>query len=210
MRILVTAGPTREMIDPVRFISNRSSGKMGHAIANAAADMGHDVILVAGPTSLPRPDKPGVCTIDVVSAADMADAVIDAFADSDAAVMAAAVADYRPVRMAPSKIKKGSEVMFIELVKTVDILQELGRVKLASQILVGFAAETDDLLENARSKLIRKNLDWIAANDVSETASGFDSEFNRITLLSKDGRTFELPLQDKKTLARLMLDIVLC
>jgi len=199
MKILVTAGPTREKIDPVRYISNRSSGKMGYALAQAAAVAGHEVVLVSGPVALAEP--PGVKLIKVESASDMATEVKTAAEAADLIIMAAAVADYRPVAVADHKIKKTSDRMVIELEKTEDILASLGAAKRPGQLLVGFAAETEDVVNYAKGKLQRKNLDWIVANDVSRSDRGFDSDNNAVTMIAADGRVIELPLDDKKRLA---------
>ena len=208
MRILISAGPTREAIDPVRFISNRSSGRMGYALAEASVAAGHQVILVSGPVALPQPE--GLNSfVGVVSAADMAEAMKRLAADTDMVIMCAAVADYRPVEVASSKIKKGEGGMSIELVRTEDILASLGAVKRQGQILVGFAAETDDLLENAKGKMLRKNLDWIVANDVGRSDRGFESGDNAVTLLSSSGSRIDIPLQSKRELATRILSAIL-
>jgi len=182
MKILVTAGPTRERLDPVRYISNRSTGKMGYAVACAARDAGHEVTLISGPVALPAPE--GVALVRVESAAEMASRVFDAFPRQDLVVMAAAVADYRPVEISEHKIKKQKGDLLLRLERTTDILAELGARKRPGQLLVGFAAESEDLLENARKKLASKQLDWIAANTV---ADGFATDTNKIILLGRDG-----------------------
>ena len=208
MRILVTAGPTREAIDAVRFLSNKSTGKMGYAIAQATADAGHDVILVSGPVALTPPD--GLLEfVPVVSAADMAEAVKARAADCGMVVMCAAVADYTPAHPVDRKMKKADGNLFLELKRTEDILKTLGQRKPAGQILVGFAAETDDLEQYARAKLAAKNLDWIAANDVSRPDCGFAAGTNAVTLFAADGRRFDLPLQSKDDIAKRMLEILL-
>ena len=203
MNVLITAGPTREKIDPVRFISNRSSGRMGYAIAEAARDAGHKVTLISGPVSLPVPSE--IDLVKVESAAEMSDAVKKHFPDSDLTVMAAAVADYRPAHPLNGKMKKCSGSLFLELERTEDILAAIGSMKKPSQILVGFAAETDDLEENARGKLERKNLDWIAANYV---ADGFDTTENKIILFSKNGDRIELQNAPKTVIAQRMIEII--
>ena len=170
MRIVISAGPTREAIDPVRFITNRSTGKMGYAIAEAARDRGMQVTLVSGPVNLEPPANVDLVAIE--SAADMASAMKKAAVEADIIVMAAAVADYRPKQYSTSKIKKSDGDMCIELERTEDVLLSLGKIKKPGQILVGFAAETDDLLKNAQSKLERKNLDYIAANIVRYKYNG--------------------------------------
>lgn len=204
MRVLITAGPTREKIDPVRFITNYSSGRMGYAIARAAVEAGHDVILVSGPVTLTRPE--GIKEFySVESAAEMAEKVFELFPAVDAAVMVAAVADYRPAEICSSKMKKSDGDLFLRLERTTDILAGLGARKQNGQKLVGFAAETDDLLENAQGKLERKNLDWIAANKVSD---GFGSATNRVILLSRDGRRIDIETSDKLTVARKIIETV--
>ena len=204
MKILITAGPTREYIDPVRFITNRSSGKMGYAVARAALERGCEVVLVTGPVNLVPPE--GARVVHVESAAEMAAAVKREVADCDAVVMAAAVADYRPAQMSEHKLKKLPGGMFLELERTEDILASLGAAKQLGQLLVGFAAETDDLLENAAAKLRRKNLDWIAANKVCD---GFGADTDLVTLLGRNGEVVELPLAPKLEVARRMLDVIL-
>lgn len=201
MRILVTAGPTREKIDPVRFISNRSSGRMGYAIAQAAARRGCEVVLISGPVSLPAPD--GVRLVKVESAAEMLDAVSSEFSACDCLIMAAAVADYRPAKPSVSKLKKTPGNLSLELERTVDILAEMGRRKTAGQILVGFAAETSDLLGYAAKKLQSKNLDFIAANYVSD---GFGTSENTIHLLDKQLHDFVIGPAGKDEVARLLLE----
>jgi len=208
MRILVTAGPTREAVDAVRFLSNKSTGKMGYAIAKAAVEAGHDVILVSGPTSLTPPD--GLLEfVPVVSAADMAQAVKLRAPDCGMIVMCAAVADYTPAHPINRKMKKNDGNLFLELKRTEDILKTLGERKTPGQILVGFAAETDDLESYARGKLAAKHLDWIAANDVSHPGCGFAADTNAVTLFAADGRKFELPLQGKDAVAKRMLELLL-
>ena len=205
--IVVTAGPTHEAIDPVRYIANSSSGKMGYAIARAAALRGADVTLISGPVSLPTPR--GVRRIDVVSAAQMHDATLAAFADADVAICAAAVADYTPMRVADHKLKKSKERLdVIELTETADILAELCAKKREGgrrRMVVGFAAETNDLIENARAKLERKECDLIVANDVSREDSGFGADTNRVSFISAAGEE-ELPTLTKHEVAERLLD----
>jgi phosphopantothenoylcysteine decarboxylase/phosphopantothenate--cysteine ligase len=202
-RVLVTAGPTREELDPVRFISNYSSGKMGYAIALAASRRGARVTLVTGPTCLDAPW--GVETIHVTSAREMRDAVLERYASTSIVIKAAAVADYRPARRATDKVKKTDQPETIELVRNPDILAELGANK-GGQLLVGFAAETESLLENAGKKLNEKNLDLVVANDVGQAGAGFNVDTNIARLLYRDGRVEELPLMGKEALANVILD----
>ncbi len=203
IRILVTAGGTREAIDPVRYIGNRSSGKMGYAIAAAAAKRGAVVTLVSGPVALTAPA--GVNVIRVESALQMREAVLSVFSAVDIVIKAAAVADYRPESAADQKIKKTSEVMMVTLTKNPDILAELGKLK-TGQFLVGFAAETQELAANALEKLRRKNLDMLVANDVTLPGAGFESETNIVKIFSKDGSVEELPQMSKTELAGVLLD----
>ena len=205
-KILVTAGGTREPIDPVRFIGNRSSGKMGYALAEAAVQRGATVILISGPVHLPPP--PGVTTILVESARQMRDAVMAEFAECDIVIKAAAVADYRVSHQASHKIKKTDDNLTLILEKNPDILAELGQLK-KNQVLVGFAAETEDLIGHAADKLRRKKADMIVANDVSLPGAGFNCDTNVVKLLYKDGRVEELPKMSKKELAGLILDRII-
>ena len=205
VRLLVTAGGTREAIDPVRYIGNRSSGKMGYAIAAVAAERGAEVILVSGPVSLAAPT--GVTRVSVESALEMRDAVLAAFPNVDIVIKAAAVADYRPDVVAEQKIKKQSSNMTVNLIKNPDILAELGSSK-SSQFLVGFAAETQDLAKNATEKLRRKNLDMLVANDVTQAGAGFESETNIVKVFYQDGVSEELPQMSKRELAAVLLDRV--
>lgn len=207
-KVLVTAGPTVEAIDPVRYISNRSSGKMGYAVALAAAKRGADVVLISGPTAL----KPPVCcdkikTVKINSAAQMQKAVLAEYEDCDVVIKAAAVADYRAECQSPVKIKKNDENMTLKLVKNPDILKNLGRCK-THQILVGFAAETNDLLAYAKKKLQEKNLDMIVANDVSRKDAGFDVDTNVITIIKADGTVKEYDKNTKEQAAENILDAV--
>lgn len=202
-RVLVNAGPTREPIDPVRYITNRSSGKMGYAIAGAAAARGAQVTLVAGPTNLPCPE--GCILVPVETADEMYEACVAGAPDSDLIIAAAAVADYRPAGYSESKIKKTEDDMCIRLARTRDILAELGRAK-AARVIVGFAAETDDLLANAQAKLAAKNLDMIAANVVGGERSPFGSDENRVALLRPGLEPEALPAMSKLALAHEILD----
>jgi len=205
-RVLVTAGPTREPIDPVRFLSNRSSGKMGYALAEAARVRGASVTLVSGPTALAAPG--GVEFVRVETAAQMQSAVLSHAPDADLILAAAAVSDFRPAEYAAQKVKKDAAMSALPLAANDDILAGLGREKRAGQTLVGFAAETEDLLGHARSKLAAKNLDWIVANDVSAEGAGFDGDTNVVTLLARDGREMTLPLLTKREVAERILDTV--
>ncbi len=205
VRILVTAGPTEEPVDAVRHLSNPSSGKMGYAIAAEAARMGAEVTLVTGPTLLDPPA--GAKTIRVRRAQQMLDACLQVYEEVDVVIATAAVSDYRPAEVWQGKRKKGEEEWTIRLVPNPDILRTLGERK-GRRILVGFAAETQELLANAQAKLREKNLDLIVANDVSEEGSGFRSDTNRVTLLWADGRQEPLPLMTKQEVARHLLQKV--
>ena len=185
-RVLVSAGPTFEDIDPVRFLGNRSSGKMGFAVADAARRMGAEVTLVAGPVSLPTP--PGVTRVDVRRAAQMRDAVLAALPGQDAYIGAAAVADYAPAETLPQKLKKSGDSLAITLVRTADILADVAAHAARPRLVVGFAAETQDLEAYARDKLHRKGLDLIAANDVSRPGQGFEADENALSVFWRDGR----------------------
>jgi phosphopantothenoylcysteine decarboxylase/phosphopantothenate--cysteine ligase len=201
--LLVTAGPTVEDIDPVRFVSNRSSGRMGYRIAEAARDRGASVVLVSGPTSLPAPA--GVELVPVRSAGEMRDAVLERLPRATAVIGAAAVSDYRPAAMAGSKLKKGPEKQTLELVRTPDVLTAVSAAK-GERIVVGFAAETEDLLTNARTKLEAKGLDLVVANDVTAEGSGFGGEMNAAVLLRRDGSRLDVPRTSKRELAERILD----
>lgn len=203
--VLVTAGPTREAIDPVRFISNPSSGRMGFRLAEAARDRGARVLLVSGPTSLADPG--GVELVPVVSAEEMAAAVRERAPGADVVVMAAAVCDQRPARTSDSKVKKAALPPSLDLVPTPDILKALGQSK-GGRVLVGFAAETEDLVANARRKLAEKSLDLIVANDVREKGAGFASETNSATLIDAQGRASEVTKVSKRELAERIWDRV--
>ena len=205
-RVLVSAGPTCEPMDPVRFISNPSSGKTGFSIARALAHRGADVTLVSGPTAITPPMD--VKFIPVRTAQEMAAAVLDNFNDADIVIKSAAVSDYRPAETSLNKIKKGDTTMLLKLTKTPDILADLGRKK-ADKILVGFAAETDDVLINARGKLKTKNLDMIVANDVSRMDAGFGTETNEVKIILADGTVKELPMMTKNEIAHKILDSIL-
>jgi phosphopantothenoylcysteine decarboxylase/phosphopantothenate--cysteine ligase len=207
-RVVVTAGPTYEPIDPVRFVGNRSSGKQGFALAQAALDRGAEVVLIAGPVALETPV--GARRIDVGTAAEMAEAVWREAEAADVLLMAAAVADYRPAQSQPFKIKRG-EGLALELIPTVDILAGVAARRASAgkpHVIVGFAAETRDLLENAQAKLRAKGLDLIVANDVTEPGAGFAVDTNRVTLIDARGRIEPLPLMSKAAVAEAILDRV--
>lgn len=207
-RILVTAGPTREAVDPVRFLTNHSSGKMGYAIAQAAACRGAKVTLVSGQVSIPKPE--GVDFVSVTSAQEMYEAVTGRQQENDIIIKAAAVADYRPAKVADQKIKKkeDSSDLIMELERTGDILQYLGEHKPAGQLLCGFSMETEHMLENSRKKLEKKHLDMIAANNVKVEGAGFGVDTNVLTLITKDSEK-ELPLLSKHQAAMALLDALL-
>ena len=202
-RVLVTAGPTREPLDPVRYLSNRSSGRMGYAIARAAARRGAEVTLVSGPTSLPRPGYTEI--VDVETAQEMFEAVTARAPEADIIIKAAAVADYRPARVADNKIKKADGELSLPLERTRDILGTLGQNKREGQFLCGFSMETENLLENSRAKLRKKNLDLVAANNVKVAGAGFGVDTNVLTLITKED-TRELPLLSKEEAALALLD----
>lgn len=197
-KVVVSAGPTAEPLDPVRYISNRASGKMGYAMARAARRLGAEVTLVSGPTSLP--DPPFLATVRVRTAEEMFNAVSRESEGADAVVMCAAVADFRPGKPMPRKIRKEGFDLKLELAPTVDILESLGKKK-GNRILIGFAAETDDLDRKAREKMKRKNLDAIVANDVSRADIGFESDDNEVRIFFPDGEIRELPLSTKDGIA---------
>ena len=203
MHFLITAGPTREALDPVRYLSNRSSGRMGFALAAAAVAAGHTVTLIAGPVALATP--PGVERVDVTSAQEMYEAVKSLLPAADAAIFSAAVADYRPVNPSAQKIKKSAAAMTLTLERTPDILGSVRSVFDWRGYLVGFAAETEDLVRHARGKLERKGCDLIVANDVSQPGIGFDAAENAVTLLFRDGSVRELPRMAKDVLAALLI-----
>lgn len=201
--VLVTAGPTCEDIDPVRYLTNRSSGKMGYAIAQAAATRGARVVLVSGPTGLETPQ--GVQRVDVRSTEEMLRAVQKNFPASTIAIFAAAVADYRAAETSTAKIKRGAGSMTLRLEPNPDILATVAREK-GDRLIVGFAAETDNVAENARKKLVQKNADLIVANDVSKTGAGFNIDTNIVTFFARDGRELALPQLSKIEVAQKILD----
>ena len=201
-KVLITAGPTQEAIDPVRYITNHSSGKMGYALAEAARDRGADVVLVSGQVALTPP--PGMTVVKIVSAADMAEAVFAEFPDTDVLIMAAAVADYRPKTVADQKIKKSGGGMTIELERTTDILGTLADKK-THQFVCGFSMETENLIENSRKKLVKKKLDMIAANSIRDEGAGFAHDTNKVTVITQEDLC-DLPLTSKAETAHLILD----
>ncbi|MEN8846523.1 MAG: phosphopantothenoylcysteine decarboxylase [Akkermansiaceae bacterium] len=205
MKILITAGPTQEAVDPVRYLTNRSSGKMGYALAAAAAKRGHRVLLISGPTALDLPE--GVDFLPVVSAADMYQAVESQLDKRDIAIFAAAVADYTPAHVADHKIKKGGDQLTLVLEKTKDILGSARSVMNFTGALVGFAAETENLEDNARGKLQRKGCDLVVGNDVSRKDIGFDSSENEVLLVYPD-RTESLPKDNKDHLAYHLIEMI--
>lgn len=210
MRVLVTAGPTYERIDSVRFIGNYSSGKMGFALAEALASMGATVELVSGPTSL-SVHHPLIHRTNVESARQMFDAATTLFPDCQAAILSAAVADYRPEHMADHKLKKqGEEGMTLKLVQNPDILATLGSRKVEGQTLIGFALETDNELDNARHKLEKKNLDYIVLNSLRDKGAGFGVDTNRVTIIGRSGASLETPLLSKKEVAEVIVRHCLC
>ena len=207
-RILVSAGPTWEPFDPVRFISNPSSGKMGYALARVAYQRAAEVHLISGPSSLPAPT--GIHLAKVRTAQEMRDAILPLAPQMDAVVMAAAVGDYRPLKAAPQKVKKLQSEEKVTLVKNPDILGHLGNSRGTSErpILVGFAAETENLIANAREKLIQKNLDFIVANDLTQTGSGFGWDTNQVKIIDRRGNVTELPSLTKEEVAERVLDCI--
>jgi phosphopantothenoylcysteine decarboxylase/phosphopantothenate--cysteine ligase len=204
VRLLITAGPTREAIDPVRYLSNRSSGKMGYAIAEATLEAGHEVVLISGPVHLDPPR--GARFISILTADEMHDAVHRYVRDCDILVMCAAVADYKPAKVSPQKIKKHEENLALELIPTRDILSSLPK-KDRQFLVVGFAAETNDVEESAKKKLRAKNCDLIVANDVSRADSGMESDENEVTVLFQSGERQKISRAPKKIIARELLKI---
>jgi len=207
LTFLITAGPTQEPLDPVRYLSNRSSGKMGYALAAAARRLGHKVILVSGPVALDAPRR--VKLIRVTTASEMSREVLRHASNADVIVMVAAVADFRPAKIPRFKIKKTGGPLTLRLAPTPDILSALGKRKRKNQILVGFAAETSNTLANARKKLRQKNCDWIVLNRIDRKGSVFGSDSNKATLLSRDGDVTSLPHASKKVLAANILRSIL-
>jgi phosphopantothenoylcysteine decarboxylase/phosphopantothenate--cysteine ligase len=205
-KVLITAGPTQEPIDPVRYISNHSSGKMGFALAEAAVKAGAEVILIAGPVSLKAPEK--VKRIDVVRAAEMREAVLHYLPQADIIIKAAAVSDYRPERVHEHKLKKTADQMTLTLTKTEDIASEVGKRKKEHQLFVGFAAETQRVEEYAREKLERKGMDLIVANDVTMPGAGFGTETNIVTIYDRQGKVLSLPLMSKTEVAERIIKLI--
>ena len=205
-KIMITAGPTVESIDPVRYLTNRSTGKMGYAIAKMAANRGADVTLVSGPTNIEPPSNIKKL-IKVQSAKDMYDAIIDNFDENQVIIKSAAVADYKPKNYSDKKIKKSNYDLIIELDRNKDIAYELGKIK-KNKILVGFAAETNDLIENAKGKISKKNLDFIVANDLTESGAGFGTDTNIVKIIDKDGNIAKYPQMKKDEVADVILDKV--
>ena len=205
-KLLITAGPTYEMIDPVRFVGNFSSGKMGVALSNMAARMGGEVTLILGPTA-PHTIESSVKVCPVVSAQQMYEAAQEAFADTDIAILAAAVADYKPMEQAPQKIKKKTDQLTLELTKTQDILASLGAQK-DKQLLIGFALETENELENAKGKLTRKHLDAIVLNSLNDKGAGFSVDTNQVTFITREDKVVTIPLKTKTEIAADILTLI--
>lgn len=205
-KVVVTAGGTQEAIDPVRAITNRSSGKQGYALAQASVDLGAEVLLISAPTALTTPV--GCELVSVTSAREMRDAVLSHATGADVLLMAAAVADFRPQEESPQKIKRSAGVPEIRLAANPDIIMELNKHKEKPRVIVGFAAESKDLLKNAQEKLVTKNLDLVVANDISVQDAGFEVDTNRVLLLDKSGKQEQLPLMSKDEVARSVLDRV--
>jgi len=206
-KALVSAGPTYEAIDPVRFIGNHSSGKMGYAIAQQLKELGANVTLVSGPTTLPKPDQ--ITVVPVTSAAEMLQACEKYFDHAAIIVMSAAVADYTPIEVASQKIKKKEEEFSIALKKTTDILATLGSKKKKDQLLIGFALETNNELENAKDKLVRKNLDFIVLNSMQDQGAGFATDTNKVTIINRSGESNVFPLKSKEDVAKDICSIIL-
>lgn len=207
-KVMITAGPTYEKIDPVRFIGNYSSGKMGYALAEECAERGAEVVLISGPVSI-KAHHPSIKVVSVESAQQMHDAALSAFADSDAAIMCAAVADYAPVVVAEKKIKREKDdIPVIELKKNPDIAAALGKIKKPGQMLVGFALETDNEMANAQSKLERKNLDMIVLNSMADKQAGFGVDTNKVTIIEKDGMVHSYEVKPKKEVAADIVDLI--
>jgi phosphopantothenoylcysteine decarboxylase/phosphopantothenate--cysteine ligase len=212
-KAIVTAGPTYEPLDPVRFIGNHSSGKMGVAIARALHDRGAEVILITGPVSVPLPSNGiavvKIAVVKVTTAAEMYKACEERFEKTDIAIMAAAVADYAPAQKSPEKIKKAGREMNVELVRTPDILKSLGERKRAGQVLVGFALETNNEEQFAREKLQKKNADLIVLNSLNDAGAGFGGDSNKVTIFGKQGEKFQYDAKSKTEVARDIVDKII-
>lgn len=205
-KVLITAGPTQEALDPVRFISNHSSGKMGYAIAEAFVQCGAEVRLISGPVSIPTPK--GVQVEKVISAQEMHKSTLKYCAESDIIVLSAAVADYSPKVISDKKIKKKDDNFVLELVKTSDIAASVGKLKKANQVIVGFALETDNELANAQEKMERKNFDYIVLNSLQESGAGFRYDTNKVKIISKEGKIHDFELKSKKEVAFDILEVI--
>jgi len=206
-KVVITAGPTQESIDPVRFIGNHSSGKMGFALAESCASLGAEVTLIAGPVDI-KLENSAIKRVDVVSASEMYDATLDVSSSADVVILCAAVADFTPEYLSESKIKREGEELIIRLKPTKDIAAAVGAAKKPGQLVVGFALETDNELNNAQDKLKRKNLDFIVLNSLKEEGAGFGTSTNKITILDKCGERVEYPLKSKELVARDIVDKV--
>lgn len=207
-KVLVTAGPTYEPIDPVRFIGNHSSGKMGIALAEEAVERGADVVLILGPSPL-QPVHPKIKTVRIKTAEEMYNAVHRYFQEMDITIMAAAVADFTPEKKTKHKIKKTSETLSLKLKKTKDVLASIGSIKKEKQLLVGFAMETENEKENARKKLLKKNLDFIVLNSLNKEKAGFKHDTNQVSILTKEGEVIDYALKTKKMVAKDVFDLII-
>jgi phosphopantothenoylcysteine decarboxylase/phosphopantothenate--cysteine ligase len=208
MRVLLTAGPTYEPLDPVRFLGNRSTGKMGYALAEAFAGVGAEVTLISGPVALPPPANSLIKTVRVETAQQMYEAAAQAAPAADVWVFAAAVADYRPANVAAEKIKKACDTLTLELVKNVDIAATLGQTKRPEQFAVGFALETTNELAHATDKLHRKNFDLVVLNSLRDTGAGFGHDTNKVSVLDRAGQVLNFELQAKTELARVLVQLI--
>jgi phosphopantothenoylcysteine decarboxylase/phosphopantothenate--cysteine ligase len=208
MRVLLTAGPTYEPLDPVRFLGNRSTGKMGYALAEAFAGVGAEVTLISGPVALPPPANSLIKTVRVETAQQMYEAAAQAAPAADVWVFAAAVADYRPANVAAEKIKKAGDTLTLELVKNVDIAATLGQTKRPEQFAVGFALETTNELAHATDKLHRKNFDLVVLNSLRDTGAGFGHDTNKVSVLDRAGQVLNFELQAKTELARVLVQLI--
>lgn len=209
MRVLLTAGPTYEPLDPVRYLGNRSTGKMGYALAEAFAAAGAAVTLVSGPVALSPPANPLITTVRVETAQQMYEAAALVAPQADVWVFAAAVADYRPAVVAPEKIKKEGDTLTLELVRNVDIAATLGQTKRAEQFAVGFALETTNEIAHAQAKLRRKNFDLVVLNSLRDAGAGFGHDTNKVTVLDRAGQVLDFELQAKTELARVLATLIL-